>query len=53
MREIPDCLCPGGRKADAVTVSGIVPIVSGSGTGAYEGIIGTFTLTVIVAEDFP
>jgi hypothetical protein len=33
-----------------VTASGAVPIVAGSGTRAYRGIAGTFTLTVTIAE---
>jgi hypothetical protein len=42
-----------GTCSGSVAVSGAVPIVAGSGTGAYQGIIGTFTLTVTIAEDFP
>jgi hypothetical protein len=42
-----------GTCSGSVTVTGAVPIVAGSGTGAYQGIIGAFTLTVTVAEDFP
>jgi hypothetical protein len=37
----------------SIAVAGAVPIVAGSGTGAYQGISGTFTLTVTIAEDFP
>ncbi|MEV5719086.1 hypothetical protein AB0L41_34805 [Amycolatopsis mediterranei] len=33
-----------------VTASAPAPIVAGSGTGAYRGIRGTFTLTVTIAE---
>lgn len=32
------------------TVSGPVPIVAGSGTGSYQGIHGTFTLTITLDE---
>jgi hypothetical protein len=42
-----------GTCSGSVTVTGAVPIVAGSGTGAYQGISGTFTLTVTIAEDFP
>lgn len=42
-----------GTCSGSVTVSGTAPIVAGSGSGAYQGITGTFTLTVTVAEDFP
>jgi hypothetical protein len=42
-----------GTCSGSVTVTGAAPIVAGSGTGAYQGIIGTFTLTVTIAEDFP
>jgi hypothetical protein len=34
------------------TVSGTVPVVAGSGTGAYRGITGTFTLTISLDEDY-
>jgi hypothetical protein len=34
---------------DSITVP--VPIVAGSGTGAYRGIAGTFTITVTGEED--
>lgn len=37
----------------SITLAGAVPIVAGSGTGAYQDISGTFTLTVTIAEDFP
>jgi hypothetical protein len=37
----------------SVTVTAAVPIVAGSGTDAYRGITGTFTLNVTIAEDFP
>jgi hypothetical protein len=33
-----------------VTVSHQAPVVSGSGTGAYRGITGSFTVTVTIAE---
>ena len=33
-----------------VTVSGAVPIVPGSGTGAYRGIAGTFAMTLTLNE---
>jgi hypothetical protein len=33
-----------------VSVSGPAPIVAGSGTGAYRGISGRFTLTATIAE---
>ena len=33
-----------------VTVTGAAPIVAGSGTGAYKGISGSFTLTVTANE---
>lgn len=36
--------------SDYVTVSGNVPIVPGSGTGAYKGIAGTFAATLTVDE---
>jgi hypothetical protein len=36
--------------SDYVTVSGNVPIVPGSGTGAYQGIAGTFAATLSVNE---
>jgi hypothetical protein len=35
--------------SDSITVP--VPIVAGSGTGAYRGITGTFTITVTAQED--
>jgi len=35
--------------SDSITVP--VPIVPGSGTGAYRGIAGTFTITVTAEED--
>lgn len=35
------------------TVSGTTPVVTGSGTGAYQGIAGSFTLTLSLDEDFP
>jgi hypothetical protein len=35
--------------SDSITVP--VPIVAGSGTGAYRGITGTFTITVTAEED--
>jgi hypothetical protein len=34
---------------DSITVP--VPIVADSGTGAYRGITGTFTITVTAEED--
>jgi hypothetical protein len=34
------------------TVSGTAPVVAGSGTGAYRGITGTFSLTVSLDEDY-
>jgi hypothetical protein len=34
------------------TVTGTAPIVAGSGTGAYRGIAGTFTLTIGLDEDW-
>jgi hypothetical protein len=34
------------------TVTGAAPIVAGSGTGAYRGITGTFTLTISLDEDW-
>ena len=34
---------------DSITVP--VPIVAGSGTGAYRGVTGTFTITVTAEED--
>jgi len=34
------------------TVTGPAPIVAGSGTGAYRGIAGTFTLTLSLDEDY-
>jgi hypothetical protein len=34
------------------TVTGAAPIVAGSGTGAYHGIAGTFTLTISLDEDW-
>lgn len=34
------------------TVTGAVPIVAGSGTGAYRGIAGSFTLTLGLDEDW-
>jgi hypothetical protein len=36
--------------SDYVSVSGSVPIVPGSGTGAYKGLTGTFTATLTVNE---
>jgi len=36
--------------SDYVSVSGNVPIVPGSGTGAYQGIAGTFAATLTVNE---
>jgi hypothetical protein len=33
-----------------VTATAMTPIVAGSGTGAYQGISGDFTMTVTVAE---
>jgi hypothetical protein len=36
--------------SDYVSVSGRVPIVPGSGTGAYRGIAGTFNATMTVNE---
>lgn len=33
-----------------VKVTGRVPVVAGSGTGAYRGIAGTFTLTITINE---
>lgn len=36
-----------------ISVSGTAPIVSGSGTGAYVGISGTFTVTVTYAAIGP
>lgn len=32
------------------TVTGTAPIVAGSGTGAYQGIVGAFTLTISLDE---
>jgi hypothetical protein len=34
------------------TVTGTAPVVTGSGTGAYRGIRGSFTLTVMGNEVF-
>jgi hypothetical protein len=34
------------------TVTGAVPIVAGTGTGAYSGIAGSFTLTLSLDEDY-
>lgn len=34
------------------TVSAPAPIVAGSGTGAYRGITGSFTLTISLDEDY-
>jgi hypothetical protein len=34
------------------TVTGTAPVVAGSGTGAYRGITGTFTLTISLDEDW-
>jgi hypothetical protein len=39
--------------SDYVSVGGAVPIVPGSGTGAYRGIAGTFAATLIVNELHP
>ncbi|MEV6929085.1 hypothetical protein AB0M46_31970 [Dactylosporangium sp. NPDC051485] len=36
-----------------VEESAAVPVVAGSGTGAYRGITGTFDLTITILEDFP
>jgi hypothetical protein len=36
-----------------VTTTGAVPIVAGSGAGAYRGVSGAFTLTVTVDEVVP
>lgn len=33
-----------------IVVAGIAPIVSGSGTGAYKGIHGTFNMTITINE---
>ena len=33
-------------------VTGAAPVVAGSGTGAYRGIAGGFTLTISLAEDY-
>jgi hypothetical protein len=33
-----------------VSVRGNVPVVPGSGTGAYRGIAGTFAMTLMVNE---
>jgi len=33
-------------------VTGAAPIVAGSGTGAYRGITGSFTLTISLDEDY-
>ena len=32
------------------SVSGVVPVVTGSGTGSYKGISGTFNLTITLDE---
>jgi hypothetical protein len=42
-----------GTCSDYVSVSGKVPIVPGSGTGAYKGIAGTFAATFSVNEIHP
>ena len=34
------------------TVTGAAPVVAGSGTGAYRGITGGFTLTISLDEDY-
>jgi hypothetical protein len=34
------------------TITGSVPVVAGSGTGAYRGITGTFTATISLDEDW-
>jgi hypothetical protein len=34
------------------SVTGPVPVVAGSGTGAYRGVTGGFTLTISLAEDY-
>jgi hypothetical protein len=34
------------------TVTGAAPVVAGSGTGAYRGITGAFTLTISLDEDY-
>ena len=36
--------------SDYVSVSGNLPVVPGSGTGAYQGIAGTFAATLTVNE---